>query len=1019
MKKILLSSLLFLSGFSFGQVPSYVPTNGLVGWWGFNGNANDESGNGNNGTVNGATLTTDRFGNPNSAYDFDGVDDFINIGDVTTIENIGSMTWSAWVLCRSNPNIPSGLSSNRIISKELEADGNNRMTLIVNSNSNNQTFQFILNSSTNSNGVSSDPIIFDSLYFVTVVYSYENSLNSERIQIYLNANLILQTVNGVVPPSTPNNPHNLKFGKHDNNTTAWDGTLDDIGIWNRALTQCEISELYHAQQFTPPVLVMSDTLSACGASTTLDAGTDPSWASYLWNTTEDTQTISVSNSGLYTVEVTDTNGCIGYDTTLVSIIDPIIDQIDTNICIGDSLVLNAFNGNCDSEFSLSLDGIDDYVDYGDILNLTEFPISVNAWVKPQQLFPYDNNIIASNVTSNLYHSGFELFYNDSRVVIQYGLGTTFDPAGRRSYYIDFILPLNEWTHITGIINSPTDMKLFVNGQEYIGAYVGTASANIHSDNNSLWIGADELAFNAYINAELDNVDVWDIALDSVMIAQLMNCPGYMNEGLLFRADFEEGVGVNSTEYYGANGALTNGATWSTDTPPFGMYDDYTWSTGDTTASITVQPTTTTTYSVTVSDGISSCVDDVTITVNDPQVDAGVDVNVCNGDDITLSGSGADTYAWSGGITDGVAFGPTVSEYYYVTGTDTLGCEDNDSVFVTILQPTTSSITEANCDTYTAPDGTTYTTTGNYTAVISNAAGCDSTITIDLTITNSSSSSVTETVCDTYTAADGQTYTSTGNYTAVIPNAEGCDSTITIDLTVNALTTLDGGADITVCEGDSVVLSGSGAQSYAWNNSVTDGTYFTPTVGTTTYTVTGTDANGCSDTDDVAVTVSSTPVLTLTATSPDCQGEATGLAQADVTGGTSPYDFVWSNGALTSTNANIAAGSYSVTVTDNAGCEATGTVVVTDSSEPCFYIPGGLSPNGDNNNDTWGVAGLNNYPEAKVMVYNRWGQLLYDAGPDDAPWDGTYLGEELPTADYYYIIDLGNGDTFNGVVTLKR
>ena len=53
------------------QVPSYVPTNGLLGYWGFNGNANDQSGNGNNGTVNGATLTTDRNGNANSAYSFD------------------------------------------------------------------------------------------------------------------------------------------------------------------------------------------------------------------------------------------------------------------------------------------------------------------------------------------------------------------------------------------------------------------------------------------------------------------------------------------------------------------------------------------------------------------------------------------------------------------------------------------------------------------------------------------------------------------------------------------------------------------------------------------------------------------------------------------------------------------------------------------------------------------------------------------------------------------------------------
>ena len=68
----------------FGQVPSYVPTTGLVGYWPFNGNANDESGNGNNGTVNGATLTSDRFGVANKAYSFDGIDDWIEIPSSVT-----------------------------------------------------------------------------------------------------------------------------------------------------------------------------------------------------------------------------------------------------------------------------------------------------------------------------------------------------------------------------------------------------------------------------------------------------------------------------------------------------------------------------------------------------------------------------------------------------------------------------------------------------------------------------------------------------------------------------------------------------------------------------------------------------------------------------------------------------------------------------------------------------------------------------------------------------------------------
>ena len=921
---------------------------------------------------------------------------------------------------------------------------------------------------------------------------------------------------------------------------------DTTELYNVAVNQT--IEVYQVD--LPDFNIFSDTTSACGASTTLDAGTDPAWASYLWNTTEDTQTISVSDPGLYTVEVTDTNGCIGYDTTLVSIIDPTIDQIDTNICIGDSLILEImpgnsclplpanlqnglvghwpFCGNANDESgngndgtvngatltsdrfgnpnsAYSFDGVDDFIS----CNREFIPVfSTSVWFNINQSQPLNPLIDA-------FDASWEVQIVDDSI----GFITFFAPPGGYNIHLsDFNVQTDSWVHLVLLYDNSV-CSTYINGTFFNQFNVDPVGVS----NGSYFFGSAPTGVPQFLDGNLDDISIWDRALTPSEIQELYELGSY----------------------------------------------DITWSTGDTTSSITVQPSTTTTYSVTVSDGISSCVDDVTITVNDPQVDAGVDVDVCNGDNITLSGSGADTYAWSGGVTDGVAFGPTVSAYYYVTGTDTLGCEDNDSVYVMVLQPTTSSITEANCDTYTAPDGTTYTTTGNYTAVIPNAAGCDSTITIDLTITNSSSSSITETVCDTYTAPDGTTYTSSGNYTAVIPNAEGCDSTITIDLivnysstssivesvcdtyiapdgqsynqtgiytaiipnsvgcdstitidltvgnsstnsltisecdtytapdgttytstgnytavipnavgcdstitidltitnsssssitetvcdtytapdgttytssgnytavipnaegcdstitidlTVNALTTLDGGADITVCEGDSVILSGSGAQSYAWNNGVTDGNYFTPTVGTTTYTVTGTDVNGCEDTDDVIVSVSGTPELIITGFSPDCQGESTGSAQADVTGGISPYSFVWSNGSITSVIGGIPAGTYSVTVTDDAGCITSGEVIVTDGTDPCFFVPGGLSPNGDGNNDTWGITGLDNYPDASVMIYNRWGQLLYDVGPDGPPWDGMYLGEELPTADYYYVIDLGNGEVYNGVVTLKR
>ena len=94
---VLLSLVVVFSGWSSGA--SAVPiTNGLVAGYEFSGNANDVSGNGNDGVVSGATLTTDRFGNANSAYSFDGVDDYISAADSPTLDFSSSyLTVSAWV----------------------------------------------------------------------------------------------------------------------------------------------------------------------------------------------------------------------------------------------------------------------------------------------------------------------------------------------------------------------------------------------------------------------------------------------------------------------------------------------------------------------------------------------------------------------------------------------------------------------------------------------------------------------------------------------------------------------------------------------------------------------------------------------------------------------------------------------------------------------------------------------------------------------------------------------------------
>jgi hypothetical protein len=97
---LLLSFLLSLSLLSLGQnVPSYVPTNGLVGWWPFNGNANDESGNGNNGVVNGAILSNDRNGNANKCYSFNGSGNYIGLSSNNLPTS--SRTISVWFYANS------------------------------------------------------------------------------------------------------------------------------------------------------------------------------------------------------------------------------------------------------------------------------------------------------------------------------------------------------------------------------------------------------------------------------------------------------------------------------------------------------------------------------------------------------------------------------------------------------------------------------------------------------------------------------------------------------------------------------------------------------------------------------------------------------------------------------------------------------------------------------------------------------------------------------------------------------
>jgi gliding motility-associated-like protein len=262
---------------------------------------------------------------------------------------------------------------------------------------------------------------------------------------------------------------------------------------------------------------------------------------------------------------------------------------------------------------------------------------------------------------------------------------------------------------------------------------------------------------------------------------------------------------------------------------------YTWDNGVTNGA-PFSPVTTNTYTVTGTDA-NGCVntDQVVVTVNPlPTIDAGADQTVCNGTTVTFTASGAGaggTYSWTNGIANGVPFTPPLgTNTYTVTGTDANGCQNTDQAAVTV----------------------------NPVPVVN--AGPDQSVCIGSSVTLTASGASTYTWDNgvsngvAFTPAVGSiTYTVTGS-------SLSCSAIDQVVVTVNPLPNVNAGNDVIVCESGSVILTASGAQTYTWNNGVNDGISFTAPLDTTQYTVTGTDANGCQNTDTLVVNVIPTPVV---------------------------------------------------------------------------------------------------------------------------------------------------------------
>jgi hypothetical protein len=338
------------------------------------------------------------------------------------------------------------------------------------------------------------------------------------------------------------------------------------------------------------------------------------------------------------------------------------------------------------------------------------------------------------------------------------------------------------------------------------------------------------------------------------------------------------------------------------------------------------------------------------TINAP---VAVNATICGGATATISATASETNStlyWFDSATNGTSLGTGAS---YTT--------------IALTATTSFWVEEAVTGCPPSPRTEVVVTVSGIAPVVS--GGIDQTVCAGESVTLTAVG--TGTISWNNGVTDGASFIPTGTTTYTITLTSGaCSNTDQVLVTVNSLPTVSAGADQTVCAGASVTLNGSGVTNLAWDNGVTNGTAFLA-ITTNTYTVTGIDANQCTNTDQVTVTVNPVPTATATFT--------TGTT---LVAGPTGQDYQWIscannqpvNGATNASYTVTTNGSYSVEVTNSFGCSTISNCVLISSV--------GINENKAEStisvypNPTKGKVNLTIPTEqANVTVYNALGKVI--------------------------------------------
>jgi gliding motility-associated-like protein len=221
-----------------------------------------------------------------------------------------------------------------------------------------------------------------------------------------------------------------------------------------------------------------------------------------------------------------------------------------------------------------------------------------------------------------------------------------------------------------------------------------------------------------------------------------------------------------------------------------------------------------------------------------------------------------------------------------------------------------------------------------------------------------------------------------------------------------------------------VATGNPPYTYEWSNGAGNASVEDLTSGN--YTVLISDLFGCTSTHNFTINQPDSFYVVLSASDYvngyNLSGNESqdGWISAAAFGGTFPYSYLWSTGDTTASISGLTSGIYTILVEDNNGCIVNGNYRLTEPG--VLEMPTGYSPNGDLRNDFFVIHGLDAYPDNKLIVFNRWGNIVYEQTNYINDWNGeNNSGEEIPDGTYFALLTVYGKEeiTLKGYVDLRR